>query len=304
MNLQPFTTPHSLQIIGQRLVMPYDDLRHVSLIDRCWDSLDRALIERAPRIALLTDAEHTPADIATRLLKYSYDYYTLYVAEHPGNKEKEHIYKLTLAEAAKRTFEYPYSLALVAEGNIPPRHFGIPDDDFDFLNKRSRIITKAPIRLMIMNQMELQKRTSFWDIGFCTGAVAIEAKLQFPHLQVTAFEIRPEGKELMEINSQRFGTPGITSVIADFMRMDLYQYLAPDAVFIGGNNGRLKEMILYISEVLLPGGIIVMNSIQTETKKLFKEGAMEAGLELLPPIRIALEYFLPIEMMRAVVPQD
>lgn len=65
------------------------------------------------------------------------------------------------------------------------------------------MITKAPIRLLTLSALELNRRTSFWDIGFCTGSVSIEARLQFPHLHVTSFEIRPEGKRLMEINSRR-----------------------------------------------------------------------------------------------------
>lgn len=301
-NLFPYF--NSLQILAHRLVMPYDDMRNVSLTGRPWDELDRALIERSTKIGVLTDREHTPATIAARMLEYNYTYYTLYVGEHLGNKEKERIRKLTLQEATETIFEHPNNLILVAEGKILPRYFGIPDDEFDFLNARTRMITKAPIRLVTLNQLNLREYTSFWDIGFCTGSVSIEAKLQFPHLNITAFEVRPEGRKLMDTNSQRFGAPGITAVIGDFIRMDLHQYPAPDVVFIGGHSGKLKEMILFISEVLLPGGIIVMNCVQTENKKLFKEGAEEAGLEFLPPMRIALNYYNPIEILKAVSPSD
>ena len=71
------------------------------------------------------------------------------------------------------------------------------------------MITKAPIRLLTLQALELNRHRVFWDIGFCTGSVSIEARLQFPHLTIVSFEIREEGKELMNINSRRFGTPGI-----------------------------------------------------------------------------------------------
>ena len=56
------------------------------------------------------------------------------------------------------------------------------------------MITKAPIRLLTLQALELNRRRVFWDIGFCTGSVSIEARLQFPHLAVISFEIRPRRK--------------------------------------------------------------------------------------------------------------
>ena len=104
---------------------------------------------------------------------------------------------------------------------------------FEHLDGRARMITKAPIRLLTLQALELQRRTVLWDIGFCTGSVSIEARLQFPHLQVVAFEVRPEGERLMRENSRRFGVPGITALIGDFLQASLTELPRPDAVFIG-----------------------------------------------------------------------
>lgn len=68
---------NSLQTLVHRLVMPYDDMRTVSLTGRPWQEFDRALIEGAPKIGVLTDREHTPATIAARMLEYGYTYYTI-----------------------------------------------------------------------------------------------------------------------------------------------------------------------------------------------------------------------------------
>lgn len=161
------------------------------------------------------------------------------------------------------------------------------------------MITKAPIRLLTLSALELNRRVSFWDVGFCTGSVSIEAKLQFPHLHVTSFEIRPEGQRLMEVNSRRFGTPGITILIGDFLEADLDTISRPDAVFIGGHGGHLKEMIARISHYLLPGGCIVFNSVSEESKSLFIEGIKETGLRLLSGTRIAVNEYNPIEILKA-----
>ncbi len=68
---------NSLQTLAHRLVMPYDDMRTVSLTGRPWQEFDRALIEHAPKIGILTDREHTPVTIAARMLEYGYSHYTL-----------------------------------------------------------------------------------------------------------------------------------------------------------------------------------------------------------------------------------
>ena len=89
-----FPTFNSLQLLAHRLVMPYHDLRIVSLTGRPWPEFDRALIERAPKIGILTDREHTPAAIAQRMLAYGYKDYTMYVGERLGNPSTEKVITL------------------------------------------------------------------------------------------------------------------------------------------------------------------------------------------------------------------
>ena len=290
---------NSLQTLAHRLVMPYNDMRTVSLTGRPWHDFDRALIERAPKIGVLTDREHTPAAIAARMLEYGYQRYTMYVGEHLGNPEKERIRHMTLKEAVQDEFQYPNNLLLYATSVPESRPFGIPDEQFAHLDGRARMITKAPIRLLTLQALELNRHRVFWDIGFCTGSVSIEARLQFPHLTIVSFEIREEGKELMNINSRRFGTPGITAIIGDFLQTATDTLSRPDAVFIGGHGGHLPEMLMKIKETLQPNGCIVFNSVSAESKNAFIEGAKAAGFTLHPSTRIALNDYNPIEIMKA-----
>lgn len=296
-----YPTFNSLQTLAHRLLISYDDMRTVSLTGRPWQEFDRALIERTPKIGLLTDREHTPATIADRMLAYGYTWYTMYVGEHLGQSGQERIRQLTLAEAATTDFGQPNCLLLVhdAAQPLPPRPFGIPDDQFDHLDGRLRMITKAPIRLLTLQALELPRRRTFWDVGFCTGSVSIEARLQFPQLTVVAFEVRPEGESLMEANSRRFGAPGITYRIGDFLQAETDTLPRPDAVFIGGHGGRLKEMIGKVKEALMPGGCLVFNSVSAASRDSFAEGCLYHGLELQPSVRIALNEYNPIEIMKA-----
>ena len=308
---------NSLQTLAHRLVMPYDDMRTVSLTGRPWQELDKALIERAHKIGVLTDREHTPATIAARMLEYGYTDYTMYIGEHLGNPERERIRQLGLEEASEEVFEHPNNLLLYADTsyksmqtpctdlsefrNHLTRPFGLPDEQCAHLDGRARMITKAPIRLLTLQALELNRRRVFWDIGFCTGSVSIEARLQFPHLTVVSFEIRPEGEELMRINSRRFGAPGITALIGDFLQTDLEALPRPDAVFIGGHGGKLENILVRLKEVLQPNGCIVFNSVSESSKELFRQGVHAAGMTLHSSLRIIINNFNPIEIMKATI---
>ena len=70
-----YPTFNSLQLLAHRLLIPYHDMRIVSLTGRLWPDFDKALIERVGKIGVLTDREHTPATIAQRMLEYGYTQY-------------------------------------------------------------------------------------------------------------------------------------------------------------------------------------------------------------------------------------
>ena len=297
-----FPAFNSLQLLTHRLVMPYHDMRIVSLTGRPWPEFDRALIERAGKIGVLTDNEHTPAAIANRMLDYGYHNYQMYVGEHLGNPKEERISSWTLEEAAKQDFDYPNCLILVGNDSRP-RYFGIPESEFALLDGREKMITKSPLRLLTMQALELPQKKVLWDIGFCTGSVSIEARLQFPHLHVESFEIRPECETLIQENSRRFGVPGINVHIGNFLEADIDTLPRPDAVFIGGHSGQLKEIMARVLTVLTDDGCIVLNSVtspmvHSDSHQLFNEACAELGLTQEPSTRIILNDNNPIEILK------
>ena len=296
---------NSLQMLAHKLVMPYHDMRIVSLTGRPWPEFDKALIEGAEKMGVLTDREHTPAAIAQRMLDYGYTSYNIYVGEHLGNPELEKVTSLTLEEAAQRNFDYPNCVILSKTGNTTAL-FGIPDAAFTLLDGREKMITKMPIRLLTLQALDLPKRHVLWDIGFCTGSVSIEARLQFPHLHIEAFEVRPECEAIIHENARKFGAPGIEVHIGDFLETDISALPRPDAVFIGGHGGRLKDIMTKILKVLNPEGIIVFNSVTSpkvsaDSRKLWDEACAELRLHQEPPLRIQLNDYNPIEILRSTI---
>ena len=300
-----YPTFNSLQMLAHKLVMPYHDMRIVSLTGRPWPAFDKALIESCEKIGILTDREHTPAAIAQRMIDYGYTYYKMHVGEHLGNPDLERVSTWTLEEASQREFANPNCVILKStqKGRFFLCTFGIPDNEFTLLDGREKMITKMPIRLLTLQALDLPKRQVLWDIGFCTGSVSIEAKLQFPHLQIEAFEIRPECEAIIHENTRRFGAPGINSHIGDFLETDITALPRPDAVFIGGHGGRLKEIIAKVLTVLADDGIIVMNSVtspmvHTDSHQLWDEACAAFQLKQEAPLRIQLNDYNPIEILK------
>ena len=303
-----YPTFNSLQMLAHRLVMPYHDMRIVSLTGRPWPEFDKALIERSEKIGILTDKEHTPATIAQRMIDYGYTNYQIYVGEHLGNPSFEKVTPLTLEEATHRDFSMPNCVILVCN-SYRHRSFGIPDSDFTLLDGREKMITKMPIRLLTLQALDLPNRRVFWDIGFCTGSVSIEARLQFPHLQICAFEIRPECEAIIQENARRFGAPGIDIHIGDFLETGISALPRPDAVFIGGHGGYLKEIMAKVITVLSPHGVIVFNCVTSPvvaqmtdrpgSRQLWDEACTALHLSQEPPLQIQLNDYNPIEILKA-----
>ncbi len=294
-----FPSFNSLQALAHRMVLPYHDMKVVSLTGRPWKEFDRALIEREAKIGVLTDHEHTPAAIAARMMEYGYTGYRMTIGEHLGHPTEERVRSMTLEEASAGTSAHPNCLILTAVSALPPRRYGIPDHEFSLLDGRERMITKMPIRLLSLQAMDLYPKETMWDIGSCTGSISVEARLQFPHLDITAFEIRPEGERLMYDNSRRFGAPGISIFIGDFFQADISKLPRPDAVFIGGHGGRLKGMMEKVLTVLQPGGCFVLNSVTQQSRQLFDDTCSQLGLRQLPPLHIGINDYNPIEILKA-----
>ena len=323
-----FPTFNSLQMLAHRLLMPHHDMRIVSLTGRPWHEFDRALIERVPKIGILTDREHTPAAIACRMADYGYNDYKIYVGEHLGHPHDEKVSVLSVDEAREIAFAQPNCVIAVSQSPFKRGTFGLPDTSFALLDGRERMITKMPVRLLTLQALDLPRRQVLWDIGFCTGSVSIEARLQFPHLRIEAFEIRPECEAIIRENARRHGAPGIGIHIGDFKTLPLPLPVRegsghslsgrksnysppsqggaggefPDAVFIGGHGGHLKAIMAKVLLYLRPGGVVVMNSVAASSRQLFDEACRELHLRQHPATHIALNDYNPIDILKCELP--
>lgn len=299
-SMRSFPAFHSLQMLAHRCLIPYQSMRHASLTGRSWEELDRALIRGEQLIGVLTDTRKTPPKVARRMLDFGYSGYRMVVGESLGGSD-ERVTRCTLDEAAEMEFGRLNCLLLEA-AEPPKRWFGIPENLFKGLSGRPNMITKMPFCLAAFAALELGRAHTFWDVGFCTGSVAIEARLQFPGLTVTAFEKRPECDGLLESNSRRFGAPGITKVMGDFLEQDhraLGGNDGVDAVFIGGHGDRLNEVFDVAARYLSPGGRVVINAVRQASADAFAASADRHDMELAKPLKLTVDNHNPVTIMKA-----
>lgn len=124
-------------------------------------------------------------------------------------------------------------------------------------------MTKEEVRTVSLSKMKLKKNSIVYDIGAGTGSVSVEAARLVTGGQVYAVETKKEAVELIYQNSRKFGTDNLT-VVAGMAPEALKELPSPDAVFIGGSKGHLKEILDVIAKKN-PKARIVLNAITLET---------------------------------------
>ncbi len=137
---------------------------------------------------------------------------------------------------------------------------GIADGQFI----RGRIpMTKEEIREVSICKLRLKSGAVVYDIGSGTGSVAIEIAGISDDLLVYAVEQNHEAVSFIEKNKKEFGLVNITVVEA----------VAPEGLaglpmathaFIGGSNGRLKQILAALRQIN-PNMRVVVNAVSMET---------------------------------------
>lgn len=292
--------PHfnSIQRLCAKINQPYQHVKNTSVHGRSWQELDEALLRNEPLIAVLTDGVKDPKAIARRLIEYRFTQYEMTIGEDLDNVQ-ERIRTCSPEQALQQDF---HSLNVVllkqVQASTTPG-LGINDQLFKGLDGRPNMITKKTVRLLSLSCLQLHQASVFWDIGSCTGSMAIEAKRLYPHLQVLAFEKRHECQAIIQHNMQQLSAPGIDIYMGDFFNCNHYSLPVPDAVFIGGHSNRLAELMELIDKHLIKGGTVVMNAVLENSRHDFVTKAAALGWQQNTPQMIKADDHNPITVLTA-----
>ena len=264
--------PHvsSIQLAFNKVKIPWQDAKIISLHGRNGDEFSKALKQGTDKIAILTDSNYHPAAIAQIYLSLDIPVnYSFFVCENLGDStEKITRFSGTeVAELAKLEQDSFAALNLVilireSLGKDPEYYqklplLGIPDAAFCSFRDRPSLITKKEVRAVILGQLALQPNQIVWDIGAGTGSVSIEIARLCPSSTIFAVEKTAIGVSLIEKNYQNFQVQNI-SVISGKAPENLNGLPAPNRIFIGGSGGDLTFILDTCREKLLPQGIIVI----------------------------------------------
>jgi|GEM_PF-333632 len=235
----------------------------------------------APKAAILTDPQqHTPAVVAEALLaaglppdtpcaicenlgspaqrivrtvlgRVSEEMYAPLNVLVVWNTAGEQEAKIRMKDEGGR-MKFPSSSFIPHPSSFPP---GLPDDAF---STSAGQMTKREIRLLALAELALGPGEVLWDIGAGSGAVSIEAARSQPEAAVYAVEKRAEMNQHFQENLRRFPAANIYWVegIAPESTCD---WPNPHAVFIGGSDKKLPEIIETARQRLHRGGRLVIN---------------------------------------------
>ncbi len=135
-------------------------------------------------------------------------------------------------------------------------------------------ITKEEVRAVVLSKLQLKDKKTFVDIGAGTGSVSVEAAATYPQLEVIAIEHHREAAKLIQKNKEKFRLNNI-KIIEDRAPIPLSQ--TADAVFIGGTDGALQEIIEWSYDLLTEGGMLAANFLLIdhfyEALRLLKTGS-------------------------------
>lgn len=255
--------PHlsAIQLAFSRVKLPWQDARIVSIHGRSIDELTQALQQGAAKIAVLTDAEHSPQAIARLLLSLDLSGYQIWVCEALGGSE-EQVRSFSPQEILHQNFAplnvvilLRQSAAAIDLATLPA--LGLPDSSFVTFDDRPGLITKREVRVLALGELALQPDQIVWDIGAGTGSVSIEIARLFPTSQIYAIEKSAAGFALISENATRFRVTNVIPVHGT-APIVLENLPPPDRIFIGGSGGNLIEVLAVCQSQLRSTGRIVL----------------------------------------------
>jgi precorrin-6Y C5,15-methyltransferase (decarboxylating) len=260
---------------------PWDDAAFLTVHGRTMAGLAEA-VRGHRKVCLFTDERNTPAAIARALLDAGLREYRAVLCEDLGGAS-EAVTRLSLEELVDRDAHPLNTLILLApEMTASPTPAawtpGLPEDVFDQRKPKLGLITKREIRVLSLARLALRPDSVVWDIGAGSGSVSIEAARLSPHGRVFAFEKNADDVETVRFNVEKFRVPHVTVLHAT--APDRFDELPdPDAVFVGGSGGKLREILNIAAARLTTSGRIVVNAITLdtlyETVSLFRELRLE-----------------------------
>lgn len=275
-NAQIEPQPSSVQLAFARMNESWQQAKIISLHGRSITGLAQKM-DGEEKVALLTDETNSPDAVARYLLEFNMREYDAFVAENLGSPE-ERCRHFSLEQMAADTFS-PLNVVILKK-NRPSKMWttGIPDAEFSQRKPDKGLITKRDVRILTLGRMNITRNSTVWDIGTCTGSIAIEAAKIAKDGAVFAIEKNEPDLDNARANFKKFRTD--VTLVHGKAPDGLEEFPDPDCVFMGGTAGNMDKLIEVCAKRLKPGGTIVLNAVTIENMSKAHQFFKEAGFEV------------------------
>ncbi len=270
----------SIQLAFAKMGERWQDAYLTSVHGRSMKGLAQR-IDGKEKVALLTDIENSPNKIAQYLLSFGMTEYRAFVGENLGG-ENERCRWFNLEDMIDAEFSALNVVILKKTAENPSWSIGIDDEEFIQRKPDKGLITKKEIRTLSISALRLKKDSVVWDIGTCTGSVAIEAAKIAREGKVFAIEKNEGDLENCKQNLAKFRVDA--TVVHGKAPEGLDSFPDPDAVFIGGTAGGMGDILDICCSRLKDKGRIVLNAVTienlAEAMAAFKERGFKTEITL------------------------
>lgn len=260
------THPGSIQMAFSRIGVMWNDALIISLHEHSRAGFITK-IQTSSKVGILTDPEQLPQEIAKYMITYNETGWLAWVCENLGGVD-ERIRCFTIEELSRVDDTAPLNVLILLRQDdgksLPPTIANLHEDAFDKRVPHKGLITKREIRTLSIASLGLNKKSVVWDIGTASGSVAIEAAKIAYEGYVYAVDVTSECIEIARENAIKHKVDNI-DIVEGLAPAAIMDWPVPDAVFIGGSNGNMKEILDVSLEKLTPYGRCVVTAITVET---------------------------------------
>ena len=278
-----------IQLAFSKLKIPWQDNINISIHGRDSTKLVKALKNKPPSLAVITDSNNKSLEIIQKNLSELNlaEFYDFWLCEEIGF-DNENIRKINLKEPLPSDISSLNIVVLTktkqnySNNNLPL--FGINDNTFKTFEDRPNLLTKREVRIQILADLELPENGVIWDIGAGCGSIGLEALKLRPNLDLFCIDKRIGSKALIIENSKRLGVkPKFIfeeDIIKTLSTRNLSSFEKPSRLVIGGCDKKTKiQIINTMAQDMRIGDIIVIPIVDIQTIKELKEELEEKNFK-------------------------
>ena len=232
----------SISYLASRYNISWHDMKIVSLHGRSGHLAYELRTNK--KVFVISSGGLETSDIIKNLIDEGFADCDIYIGENMSYPE-EVLSHGKVADFKEHKFLELCSMIIINQ-NASPMHMKLGIEDEEFIRDKVPM-TKSEIRALSVAKLGLSNEDICYDVGAGTGSVSIEMAVNVPKGKVYAIEKKTIACDLIYKNIEKFGLDNI-EVVKGEASVSMEELEAPDAVFIGGTTGKLKDILKTVFE--------------------------------------------------------